>query len=58
MIKYIRHFQFLFDYYVGYMVTNGNKMEAWSENIKKKYPEKFKTKIDGTTTTNETKFQS
>jgi hypothetical protein len=44
MQKLIRNLQFYFDYYIGYMLTNGNKLDMWSENIIKKYPEKFKNK--------------
>jgi hypothetical protein len=42
MKKLLRHIQFLFDYYVGYSLTNANKLDMWSENIVNKYPEKFK----------------
>jgi len=44
MKKFVRHIEFLFDYYVGHMLTNGNKLDMWSENIITKYPEKFKNK--------------
>ena len=42
MKKYIRNLQFWFDYHIGYILTNGNKLDRWSESILKKYPEKFK----------------
>lgn len=44
MNKYIRNLQFWFDYYIGYMLINGNKLDSWAENIVNKYPEKFKNK--------------
>jgi hypothetical protein len=44
MQKFIRNLQFLFDYHIGYILTNHNKLDTWSENILKKYPEKFKNK--------------
>lgn len=44
MQKLLRNLQFLFDYHIGYMLTNGKKINKWSENILHKYPEKFKNK--------------
>lgn len=44
MQKLLRHLQFLFDYHIGYMLTNAHKLDSWSESILNKYPEKFKNK--------------
>jgi len=42
MKKIIRNLHFWFEYHIGYHLTNGKKLDAWSKNILSKFPEKFK----------------
>lgn len=41
MEKILRNIQFYFDYYIGYFLTNGNKLERWQHDMLQKYPDKF-----------------
>lgn len=45
MKKFLHKLSFCFDYYVGYFLTNGNKIEKWREYMMNKYPGEYKNEI-------------
>jgi hypothetical protein len=41
MKKLIKNIEFYFDYYLGYFLTNGNKIDRWEKMMQQKYSDKF-----------------
>lgn len=37
MKKWLKRFDFWFDYYIGYFLTNGNKVDRYNEYMEKKW---------------------
>jgi hypothetical protein len=38
-----KRFEKWLDLHIGWFFINGNKQEAWSERLKEKYPEEYKS---------------
>lgn len=44
MKKLLINLEFWFEYYIGYHLTNANKIHRWEKNLRNKFPEKFNNK--------------
>jgi len=42
MKKLLKKLDWIFDYYVGFFMTNGNKVEQYHEFMKNKWGDKYK----------------